>query len=295
MYPSAKMLHPDIAVITNVAPVHMNKNATLKTVAQIKARIFTDMQKGSSAVLYNEMAHFDCVKELAMEKELNIITFGQNEFADVQVVIDDGYGFKFDGKYYEYSRYPVPLAVLLDMAAVVGVFKGLGLPCDEDLLNSFRNFKPMAGRGLILCGKFSENCNVTVMDESYNANPLSMKVTLDGFAALFKNKENKMLILGDMLECGEDAIKYHKELAQNVKNVQASRVLFVGEWMKYLYDELKVDLNCRYYESVEQVIEEIGDLLLPDDYIFVKGSHSVGLDKLVKFFELKFKEPKSDN
>jgi UDP-N-acetylmuramyl pentapeptide synthase len=290
MYPSAKMLHPDVAVITNIAPVHMNENATLKTVAEVKARIFTNMKKGAVAVLYNEMAYSDYVKEFAKAKELKIITFGQDESVDVQVVVDSGYGFKFDGKYFEYSKYPVPLAVLLDMAAVIGIFKGLGLPCDEDLFNSFRKFKPMAGRGAILHGKFNENCNITVMDESYNANPLSMRVTLGGFAALFKNKENKLLILGDMLECGEDAIKYHKELAQSVKDVQASRIILVGEYMKNLYDELKDDLNCKYYGSVEQVIGILSELLHSDEYIFIKGSHSVGLDKLVKFFELKFKE-----
>lgn len=288
MYPSARLLRPDVAVITNVAPVHLKADESVETVAELKSRIFTNMDEGGYAVLNKDMAYFDIAFSVAQVKRLNIITFGQGKDADIQVFVNESAcGLIIGGKILEISKYPLPVHILLDMGAVAGVLTSLGLPVD---VNVFKSFKPLPGRGTILRGKVDENSAVLIMDESYNANPLSMKMTLEGFNSLYAHKENKILILGDMSEGGVETINQHKSLAKTVLDISPSKVILVGEYMTVLYYELKNKLDVSYYSGVEALLNDITSYLSGDNYIFVKGSHSVGLDNVVRFFVDKFKE-----
>ena len=286
MYPSARLVRPDVAVITNVAPVHLKTNETLETVAQIKSRIFTDMSEGSFAVLNKDMDYFEVAFSAAKAKGLNILTFGQSENANIKVFVNESScGLIIAGQVVEISKLPLPLHILLDMAAVVCVFAALGLSVNDDLLNVFKSFKPLVGRGTISRLKLDENRSVLVMDESYNANPLSMKMTLDGFNSLYGNKENKILILGDMSEGGIDTLNQHKNLAQIVLDIAPSKVFLVGQYMTVLYYALKEKLDVCYYSGVDALLENITSHIPDDSYIFVKGSHSVGLDKVIEKFK----------
>lgn len=296
MYPSAKLVSPDVAVITNIAPVHLKVNETIETVAELKSRIFYNMKEGSFAVLYNGMAQYEKVLSFALAKKLKVITFGQDDSANIQIYVNEnGCGLKIFGHVCKISKYPLPIHILLDMAAVAGVFIVLGLTLDDKLFNVFRNFRPLQGRSAIVRGKLADNSSVLIMDESYNANPLSMKMTIQSFDSLYKDKENKILILGDMSEGGLETIKQHKDLADIVLGVNPAHVILVGQYMSFLYYELKDKLKATYYSGVEALLEDILTYVSDNAYVFIKGSHSVGLGKLVDFFIDEFKKDNIQN
>ena len=271
---------PNIAVVTNIAPVHLKPTQPLKNVAIEKAKIFDYIKKDGYAILYKEMVYFDYVCEAAKNKNCNIITFGESEDADVRVEAGDLNYISVFGQKYLFSSNPVPTHILLDVAIVSAILHILGLPI-EHAYEKLREFKSLPGRGEVLCGNIFSDKYVTVVDESFNANPLSMKFSIQGFNRLYGEKENKILILGDMAEGGPDTVKQHVELAKYIQEVNPSRVLLCGKKKKNLWEVIKSDYKGNYYENSDDLINELSDYIVDNDYILVKASHSVELFKVV--------------
>lgn len=120
-----------------------------------------------------------------------------------------------------------------------------------------------------------------MIDESFNANPLSMKFSLDGFNKMFGKNKNKMLILGDMAEGGPETVQQHLDLLEDINKIKPTRVLLCGEQMSVLWDKVKDLYNGKYYTNVEELLADILGWIEDDDYIFIKASHSIELFKAV--------------
>jgi len=293
MFQNARLMRPDVAVITNIAAVHLEHGRTTEDIAKIKSRIFMDMKEGAAAILYRHSEHFDILYKAAADKNLNIITFGQSEDSDIKVITDDFYGINVFGKIVEISKSPVPLHILLDMAAALGVLYALGFNVEvNSVVSVLKEFAPIKGRGVVLEGYLDGSRKITVVDESYNANPLSMKLTLEGFNMQYKDKANKLLILGGMAEGGTDTIKQHKGLADTILSVNPSKVILVGKNMSYLYDVIKSKCNCLHYANIDKLVNENFEYMQNDDYVFVKGSNSAGLGNIIKLLKNRFENNK---
>jgi len=274
------LTRPDIAVVTNIAPVHLKPHQHLINVAIQKSKIFTAMKPGSIAILYKEMAYYDVVEKAAKEKQLKIITFGESEDADIRVLSGDRNSINIFGRLYRFNDTPTPKHLLLDSAIAVGIAYCLELSVDS-ALDVLRNFNSIVGRGEVTKGKIDRQREVTVIDDSFNANPLSMKFALDGFNKMFGDKENKLLILGDMAEGGPETVQQHLSLLSEIRRINPSRVILCGEQMEVLWDKVNGVFDGKYYKSVEDLLPEILSWIKNDDYIFVKASHSVELFKIV--------------
>ena len=144
-------------------------------------------------------------------------------------------------------------------------------------LEKIANLKPYKGRG----DEFTSKQGFRVIDQSYNASPTSMKNALGKFSKT-KIKGSKVALLGDMLELGKDAKKYHKELAADINNIDIC--LTCGSLMEELYNELKQSKNieAKHFTSCEQASEYILKSLKKEDKLLVKGSHGSNLWKLVE-------------
>ena len=275
---------PNIAVVTNIAPVHLKPTQPLKNVAVEKAKIFDYIKNDGTAILYKEMVYFDYVYEAAKNKNCKIITFGESEDADIRVEVGESNYINVFGQKYLFSSNPVPTHILLDAAIVSAILYTLGLPIEHSY-EKLREFKSLSGRGEVICGNISPDKYITVMDESFNANPLSMKFSIQGFNKLYGDKENKILILGDMAEGGPETVKQHIELEQYIKEVNPSRVLLCGAEMKNLWDVIGGRYKGNYYENSDALIQDLQNYIVNDDYILVKASHSVELYKVVTNFK----------
>lgn len=277
------LTRPDIAVVTNIAPVHLKPHQHLINVAKVKSKIFTAMKPDGVAILYREMEYFDIFENAANAKGLKIITFGESLDADVRILAGEQNSINIFGRLYKFSDSPVPKHILLDAAitlTVVYVLKGGGEPINS-AIKHLQGFTAMEGRGEVTKGFIDSKRHVTIIDEAYNANPLSMKFALEGFNKVYGNHENKLLILGDMAEGGPETVQQHLSLLDDIKKINPSRVILCGEQMAVLWEKVKDLYDGKYYKTVDDLMHEILKWVKDDDYIFIKSSHSVELFKLV--------------
>lgn len=271
---------PDIAVVTNIAPVHLKPNQPLINVAVQKSKIFSSMKPGSLAFLYKEMEYYDVVERAPKKKNLRIITFGESEDSDIRVLIGSRNSLNIFGRLYAFNDSPTPRHILLDAAIVAGIVYSLGLSIEE-AIEKLREFNAIVGRGQVTEGNIDSAHKITMVDESFNANPLSMKFSLEGFNRLYGSKENKLLILGDMAEGGPETLKQHLYLFKYIEEIKPSRVLLCGEQMANLWDLVNNAYDGAYYRSVNELLPDVLNWIKNDDYIFIKASHSIELFKVV--------------
>ena len=276
---------PDYAIIMNVAPVHLTKNMELSDIAEEKSHIFNSMKENSTAIIYKETAYYDIIEKAAKFKGLNIITFGESSEADIRVISDKENKFIIDGKTFVLNGEPIGIHILLDMAAAIAVAKSEGLEL-ENTLEILRKFKCLSGRGEVFESSLTDGKKVVVIDEAYNANPLSMKYAITAFGKKYQNY-NKVLILGDMAECGENSKQFHKDLAEIIENISPQKVLLCGEEIKVLYDSIINKITCKYYENVKELLPTLETELSDNDHIIIKSSHSTGLYKISDFLRNK--------
>lgn len=247
---------PDIAVVTNIAPVHLKPNQPLINVAVQKSKIFSSMKPGSLAFLYKEMEYYDVVERAAKKKNLRIITFGESEDSDIRVLIGSRNSLNIFGRLYAFNDSPTPRHILLDAAIVAGIVYSLGLSIEE-AIEKLREFNAIVGRGQVTEGNIDSAHKITMVDESFNANPLSMKFSLEGFNRLYGSKENKLLILGDMAEGGPETLKQHLYLFKYIEEIKPSRVLLCGEQMANLWDLVNNAYDGAYYRSVNELLPDV--------------------------------------
>ena len=150
----------------------------------------------------------------------------------------------------------------------------------EDAIEVLKNFKTLEGRGEEFKVVYSENKSIVVVDESYNANPLSMAAAITAFGEKYSNY-NKILVLGDMAECGPDSEKYHREISISIDKIKPSKILLCGKDIKYLYDEIKDRYYVKLYENIKDLSNEFENEISDGDYVMFKSSHSSNLYKII--------------
>ena len=283
MSKNAAITKPDYGIIMNVAPVHLTGGLTLEGIADEKAKIFNGMSEGRPAIIYEGTQFFDKIKKAAEFKNLKIITFGESENADIRVICDGENKFVIDGKTYVLNSEFVGKHILLDMAAALAVVNLEGFDIEE-AISILRKFKTLEGRGETFDARLEDGRNITVVDEAYNANPLSMSAAITSFGVKYQDK-NKILVIGDMAECGEDSEKYHREIAVSIDKICPKKVLLCGADIKYLYEEIKEKYDVKLYSEIDELKVALYQKMEEGDCILIKASHSGKLYKIVSFLK----------
>ena len=208
-----------------------------------------------------------------------MITVGEGENSNIRIDAESSNCFIINGQRYELSGELLPKHILIDM----GIALAAAIECGESVENAIeklRNFKSLEGRGEVFSGKIDFDKNITLIDESYNANPVSMRASLEGFYRMYGGDDkSRLLILGGMTEGGKDSEKYHIELEDVIRKVKPARVILCSAEMEPLWNIIKFDFAGEYYETVEELNKDIKNWIKDGDFIFIKSSHSIGLYK----------------
>ena len=134
------------------------------------------------------------------------------------------------------------------------------------------------------------NKKFKLIDESYNANPLSVKNAINSFDAIKKEKSKKYLILGDMLELGQKSEKYHKDLSKVINNSNIDKVFIKGEKTLFTYKNLLKSKKGNILQNKDDIDFILRNLIKNKDYIMIKGSNATGLHsfskKMIKGFNV---------
>ncbi|MBR6712443.1 MAG: CapA family protein [Selenomonadaceae bacterium] len=275
---------PDIAVVTSIAPAHIGYKVvggSLDNVAKYKSRILCGMPAGGYAILNRDMHGYKIFERKAKSYKLNVITFGTHPEAAIRMPeLRNGGEFFAAGKIYKLFC-PVPAEQLYDALATVAVSTAVRVPVDKTL-EALKNFTPIRGRGNILRLKLGEK-NLTIIDSTKNANPVSMTYALQHLKTSEPNPKARVAILGDIAELGAKSVAYHRELAEAMLAAEPDRILLCGSLMSYPYKVIKDKINVTWFETLEDLLKSFGEHLQDGDTVLIKSSAATGLSQVVKF------------
>ena len=276
--PLTRMARPHIAVITNVLPVHVGNFADGEDgVARAKAEIFEGLEPGGIAVLPLDSAHFGTLKAAAAASGARLVTFGATASADVvarEITLGEtgsDITAEIAGCTLRYRLGTVGVHVATNSLAVVAALDVLGLSLDAATA-PLATIAPPVGRGArtVLSTSGGE---ILLIDESYNANPASMRAAIAVLGAVSRESyPRRVAVLGDMLELGEGAEGYHLGLAGPLGAAAVDLVLCCGPHMRKLFEALPAAGRGAWAPDSAALIPHVVDALRPGDAVMVKGS-----------------------
>ncbi|WP_427788990.1 UDP-N-acetylmuramoyl-tripeptide--D-alanyl-D-alanine ligase [Brevundimonas diminuta] len=277
--PLSAFVRPHAACVTTVGPVHIEAFADGEAgVAREKAAIFEGLAPGGIAVVNAADAHADIVRQGAEKAGAVVRTFGHAAGCDARLlefVADSGGATvtaELDGRRIEYRLAQSGVHWGLNSLCVILMLQALDVSL-ETALQALAGFQPLAGRGqertvAVPGGAF------TLIDESYNANPLSMKA---GFVSLgarsLKAGGRRVVVLTDMLELGEHSRALHEGLAPAIIAAGLDVVHTAGPQMRLLHEALPPSLRGEWRETAAELATEAALLVQPGDMVMVKGSN----------------------
>ncbi len=286
--PLSRLARPHVAVITAVAPVHLEFFGTLAKIADAKAEIFLGLEPGGAAVLNRDNSQFTQLKRRAREAGVaRIISFGAHEKADARLikcvlhagcstVQADILGSEITYKIGAPGRH-----LVMNSLAVLATVELVGADLALAAL-ALAEFKPSSGRGepieIDLPGG-----SALVIDESYNANPTSVAAALNLLGqAPVGPRGRRMAVLGDMLELGPRTRALHRGLLAGVNANAVDLVFCCGPLMRALWQALPAGRRGGYAEDSAALEAQVKSAIRAGDVVMVKGSLGSRMGTIVK-------------
>jgi UDP-N-acetylmuramoyl-tripeptide--D-alanyl-D-alanine ligase len=285
--PLVKMVRPHVAIITTIAAAHLGNFSGLEEIAAAKAEIFEGVEPDGHAILNRDNAQFDFLDDAALAAGVtHIHTFGQHAKADYRLVEYEGDGetglvvAEIDGETRDVAIGAAGRHIAENAMAVLGAVKLAGADLDAAIA-ALGALSPVKGRGerhslAIAGGTF------TLIDESYNANPASMRAAIALLASSKPTGDGRRIaVLGDMREMGAFSHDVHAELATPLLAAGISDVWLAGPDMAALKDALPSNVQVEYREKTEDLAEFVVGSIRPGDVLMVKSSLGTGFGKIV--------------
>lgn len=294
--PLVAMVKPHIAIVTTVAPVHLAHFASVDEIAKAKAEIFSGVVEGGTAIIHADIPQTPKLLKAAKKAKVeNILTFGLHEHADAHLDYIDLKEHSSSvtatvlGKTIRYELGSPGQHLAINSLAQVLAAEACGLDLDE-VAKAMSDVRPAKGRGDRLEFTLPQG-KITLIDESYNANPASMRAAL---ALLGQSQPaaggRRIAVLGDMLELGPKGDALHAELTEAVLDAHVDLVFAGGVQMKHLYDALPVAKLGAYAQSGPDLYEPLKYFLNAGDVVMVKGSNGSKMGKIVANFKAEFND-----
>ena len=278
-------VRPNVALITAIAPAHIENLGSEEAIADAKAEIFEGLEPDGIAIVPNDTPHRDRLVKAARRHADRIVTFGSGD-ADVHAVhavnAEPGgslisaallereltFTISQPGEHWVSNA----LAVLAAIEAVEADVAVAGL--------ALADLGGLKGRGQRHRVEI-DGGELLLIDESYNANPASMAATLKSLGAE-RDVTRRIAVLGPMRELGEHSDALHAGLAPAIRDAHVDQLILIGEEMNPLADALAGDIAISRANTVDEATDALIRIVRPGDAVLVKASNSVGLARLVE-------------
>lgn len=291
--PLTKMARPHVAIITTVAPVHLEFFESVTGVAEAKAEIFQGVEPSGTVILNRDNAYFHLLEERAREAGIgHIVSFGRHEKATARLVEEtlDNNGSSvraiIGGQSLTYRLGAPGAHIVSNSLAVLAAVHAVGADLKEGAA-ALDGLAASKGRGeRIVIGR------TLIIDESYNANPASMRAALEALGQTPRSEHaRRIAVLGDMLELGPEGDVLHRALADAVDAAGVDVVFACGPQMASLYEALPGKCQGVWRETSE----ELEQMLLKDvregDVVMIKGSLGSRMGPLVDALRARLSAP----
>ena len=276
-----RICEPDVGVITNVGPAHLEGLGSIDNVARAKGELLHTIRPGGTAILNADDA---LVAALADSTDRSVVFFGSAERAQVRAddihLTETGMAFTLVTPS---GRMPVTLATPARVmvsnalaAAAAGVVMGVPLGLIQSGLEAF---SPQTGRmGIRMLGG-----DICLVDDTYNANPGSMAAAIETVASMPGNRRT-IAVLGDMLELGPQSSALHREIGRAAGDARLYRLYAAGSFATAVADgamDRNMTVDRIFCGTKEAIIEQLNHQLQAGDLILVKGSRGMAMEEVV--------------
>jgi UDP-N-acetylmuramoyl-tripeptide--D-alanyl-D-alanine ligase len=285
--PLVKLVRPHVAIITTIAAAHLGNFRNLDEIAAAKAEIFEGVEPDGHVLLNRDIPQYGLLEKAAQAAGVdNTHAFGQHAKAEFRLAEYDGAAesstlwLSFSGETREVLIGAPGKHIAENAVAVLGAVKLLGADMDGAIA-ALAGLSAVKGRGqrhTLAIGRGS----FTLIDESYNANPASMRAAIAVLAQTPPKGDGRQIaVLGDMLEMGEFAAKVHAELAGPLLAAGIGHVWLAGPEMLALKEALPESVHVEYREKTEDLADFAASAVRQDDVVMVKSSLGTGFGKIV--------------
>ena len=278
-----KLIKPNIGIITNIGEAHIENFNNIHGIVNAKSEIIENIKTGGSIILNRDDIFFKYLSKKAKFYKLNVISFGKHKKSDIKInkIINQGNKSK---AFISIGKKIIKLEFsdlnIHNVLASIAVLKELNLDPFK-IKDHFKYFGSLEGRGkkhtIIRYKK-----KFKLIDESYNANPLSVKNAIKKLGLIKKEKFKKYLILGDMLELGSKSKKYHQDLSKVINKSDIDKVFIKGKKTIFTYKQLNKDKRGNILQSNEDIDLSLSEIISNNDYLMIKGSNATGLHDFSK-------------
>jgi UDP-N-acetylmuramoyl-tripeptide--D-alanyl-D-alanine ligase len=278
--PLVSFARPHVALVTTIAPAHLEFFGTCEAIADAKSEIFEGIVPGGAALIPSDNPYAERLIARAKQAHVaRVLSFGGKPGSDARLLFYDesGEGARVKA---DILGQPVEFRIGAPGAHIAANALGALLSvaaADGDVLNAaaaLRRFSALKGRG----ARFAAG-GVDVIDESYNANPASMAAAL---ALLGKAPGRRIAVLGDMLEMGPDAPAHHAGLAAPIETAGTDLVFLCGPLMQALWDVLPARQRAAYAPSSADLAAGVSSALRAGDTVLVKGSNASRMSVIIE-------------
>lgn len=274
----SQIVKPDVCVLTNIGNCHLECLGDRDGVRKAKTEMFDFMNPEGIAVLCKDD---DKLSEITQVKGKAPITFGFCEGADytadnIESNNEDRTTFtvKYSDGEFSATVFALGKHMVSNALGATALGKHFGLT-DEEIAKGISEYKPAGSRqNVVKTGK------LTIIDDCYNANPASMKASIETLAGF---QGRRVAILGDMKELGKTEEDLHKEIGRFAVEKNLDLVIAIGELALNIYKEARPHIDCEWFQTVEEAKLEMYEMLTIGDTVLVKASHSMKFEEIVDY------------
>ena len=286
--PLVKMVRPHIAIITNVAAAHLGAFDSIDGIARAKAEIFEGLVSGGYGLINKDDKRAKLLADLAEAVGVeHLVTFGSKKGSDFRLVSSQSenghsnFTVSLRGKSHDVVLNVPGDHFIMNSLAVLGAADLAGANIEKSI-SAIADIRPEKGRGqrhVLL----KDRLKFTLIDESYNANPASMRAALASLGGTKPGSRGRRIaVLGEMLELGKSSEKLHRELAGPIDEFGIDKVYTVGEEIAVLGGELDKKIHVGHFKDWQAVEKDLGKSLRHGDVIMVKASNGLRFADLVQ-------------
>ena len=281
----APQVKPHVALITTIAPVHIENLGSLRAIAEAKAEVFLGMD-GGVAVLNRDAPEFETLSARAKARGANVVTFGRSPDADARLIALEAHD---GGSSVRATRRGAPSNFALGAPGEHMALNALGALLAAEALGAdvalcaraLADFRPQKGRGERLT-LMRDGRPFTLIDESYNANPASMRAALTLLGDAKPGAGGRRIaILGDMLELGPEGANLHADLAPSLEKNRVDLLIGAGPLTKALVERASSLTRTLWGATSAEIASAALEEVRPGDVVMVKGSNGSRMGPIV--------------
>ena len=282
----SNLVKPDIGVITNIGEAHIENFENLDGIAKAKSEIIQNIKYNGFLILNKDDKYFNYFSKIAKKKKIKVLSFGIAKKSDARLIRNKIYK-NYNLIHLKILNENISLRIknvtslnILNMLSSLLILSVLNL--DLLKIKNLDNFlKSVEGRGKAhIIKRYKKKFNL--IDESYNANPASVKSAISIFSNIKKNNFKKYLLLGDMLELGKKSDTYHKNLSYFINKSDIDKLFIYGKNAFKTYQKTYKAKQGNILQNMNDFDDVFSNLIKNNDYLMIKGSNATGLNYLSK-------------